>query len=843
MLWIFVPLILRLHEHDHPSPKPRKPRRKVSRTNIKLFKTIFLCSLLTSQHWHFALALQTGQGTSAMDMDHHWEGGQEYIAAPWKTQQLWTRDCLQGLRPPGNPTCHDTPVPQQFGQFQGRRLPGNSNNDDDHLRTALTITEHGRYLQGVIAQHISYQITAHQIREKISSAARLLQTMPTPLKNDKPPPVVLELDKALFHSSDSCTAPLRSDMPQAHVDNVTQPGFKEGGSQASKEGFGEFRVYVGDDALDDDDGLIVSWPSLPYRNPLEFLDDLPEEFATVLRNYDDATDQHDDYLHIYTDGSAGWFDGDKRSSWAFIVFKSKDSTPNTQNMAFVDWFGNITQEDPISPDWTGALEHSSRSGEAEAIAWAILWSLQRHPPCHIIIHSDATSVLYATTGQWNFPDDDYLLLRVRALYKVLWTLMTDEYVAIKHVQAHSGYAGNEIVDLIAKKICAKQEDSRTPAISLAKWMHGHPPLIEWAWTMVDNLYRDGEVPRYEDRHFKWTMWRRPDMQLQWLPNIPAANCVTKDTSQLCCTIASYNVGSLKEAAKSAYLRQQLQFYKIAIAALQETRVAYEDAPDSNYMRFIAKSLSGIGGCELWISLTLPYNGDEQHPKIFSAEKFSSIGGWPTITACCLRCGWITFAICHSACAPSRYWTRQGIYVVGQSLKTANRLWTWQTYCVMYWRQCTTCNHDTTCRTPWRTWRWTTSAVLCESSPTTWSFPTIYVSRHPSWPSWNVEIQWCEIRSSYWLHSCTSIMATFRYVQPGASTSGLWYGRTGPPGGDTTTQWRMGWSKSGSTTSKVRSRKNLSGYAWNMEAVLFMLAADTVGGRPINARGSYWSRTS
>ena len=556
--------------------------------------------------------------------------GQAYIAATGKTQQQWTRDCLQGLRRPGNPACDGTPVPQQLDHFQGLRPPGNPKIDDDHLHTALTITEHGRYLLDVIVQHISYEITAHQIREKILSAARLLQTMPTPVKNDKPPPVVLELDKALFHTADPCTAHLRSDMPKAHADKVTQPRLKEGASQASIEGFGEFRVFVGDDALDDDDGLIVSWPSLPYRNPLEFLEDLPEEFATVLRNYDDATDQHDDYLHIYTDGSAGWFDGDKRSSWAFIVFKSKDSTPNTQNMAFVDWFGNITQEDPMSPDWTGALEHSSRSGEAEAIAWAILWSLQRHPPCHIVIHSDATSVLHATTGQWNFPDDDYLLLRVRALYKVLWTLMTDEYVDIKHVQAHAGYAGNEIVDLIAKKICARQEDARTPSISLAKWMHGHPPLIEWAWTMVDNLYRDGEVPRYEDRHFKWTMWRRPDMQLQWLPNIPPANCVTKDTSQLCCTIAGYNVGSLKEAAKSAYLRQQLQFYKIAIAALQETRVAYEDAPDSNYMRFIAKANSGIRGCELWISLTLPYNGSEQHPRYFQRKIFQALVAEPQL---------------------------------------------------------------------------------------------------------------------------------------------------------------------------------------------------------------------
>ena len=58
MIWIFVPLLLRFHELEHPTPKQRKTRRKRSRTNIKTFRTILLCGLLISQHWHCALALQ-----------------------------------------------------------------------------------------------------------------------------------------------------------------------------------------------------------------------------------------------------------------------------------------------------------------------------------------------------------------------------------------------------------------------------------------------------------------------------------------------------------------------------------------------------------------------------------------------------------------------------------------------------------------------------------------------------------------------------------------------------------------------------------------------------------------
>lgn len=164
------------------------------------------------------------------------------ITATDNEQLQWMRDCRQGLRPPGNPECDGKPELQQLANNQDPRHTGSLQGNDDNLQSDLTWTAHGRHLLEVVVQHISYEITAHQIREKLLNATRLRRAIPTPVRNDKHPPIVLELDKVLFHSSDQCTDHLTaSDMPHEHEDKVTQAKCNEGGSQPSKQGSGEFR--------------------------------------------------------------------------------------------------------------------------------------------------------------------------------------------------------------------------------------------------------------------------------------------------------------------------------------------------------------------------------------------------------------------------------------------------------------------------------------------------------------------------------------------------------------------------------------------------------------------------
>ena len=357
-LWIFVPILLHIHEQEHPTPKARRSVRRRNRRCVKVYKTAFLCSLLLTQHCTGVMALHlrtVDVSTGAFDdtRTQHYGNLLDYEG------NLWTRDCMQGLQPPGNPLDCDT-------RF-------------------LQLTSHGAYLMDCMVQHLEFCKKAASITERLRHIARPLRTPSLP---------ILRLEHALFRPSDAYATSASSSRYTAKI--------VWGGSKAPDKAKDEQRVFEGDDVLDDDNGLIVNWPELPARNPIDFLEDLPVEFATILQRIANPFDDHDDIIHIYTDGSASKYDGDTRSAWAFVIFKCKVGQTDSDTLQFLDWYGNLTQDDPMHTQWTGAMDQSSRSGEGEALAWAILWALQRHPPCKIIIHSDAMSVLSAAEGQWNF---------------------------------------------------------------------------------------------------------------------------------------------------------------------------------------------------------------------------------------------------------------------------------------------------------------------------------------------------------------------------------------------------------------------------------------------------------
>ena len=195
-IWIFVPMLIILHQQDHPTPKVRRRHKREGGIHRRRMKTLFFCSLLLLQHCHGVSALQTRSfvETSSTTQDIYLE---KYLAmSQWAAQDTWQLDHFQGLRPPGNPKV-----------------------DDDHLHTALTITDHGRYLLDMIAQHINYEVTAHQIRERLLNAARPLRA----LRNiEKAKPQILSLERALFHPPVDCTDDhVPAQMPIEHTPACT----------------------------------------------------------------------------------------------------------------------------------------------------------------------------------------------------------------------------------------------------------------------------------------------------------------------------------------------------------------------------------------------------------------------------------------------------------------------------------------------------------------------------------------------------------------------------------------------------------------------------------------------
>lgn len=274
--------------------------------------------------------------------------------------------------------------------------------------------------------------------------------MPTPARAHCQPPIVLHLAPLLL-GEDECTAvdstiDRKADsfevvgqtstqvslqdphyMPPEHAQDAktskhVEPheGFS---GDASQVDFGEpFKLHLGTDVFDDTHGLCTQWDMPDPKNLTELLDEIPPYYPEQLIQPQGKAAREYQYIHIFTDGSAKWQHNDKQSSWACIIFGASSPEPLDDQLQLIDWYAAPTQDDPLHPAWLGAEESSSRSGEAEAIAWAVLWALQENIARPIHLHSDATSVLYGATGQWTHRIGDQLLRRVRALYHLYYGL-------------------------------------------------------------------------------------------------------------------------------------------------------------------------------------------------------------------------------------------------------------------------------------------------------------------------------------------------------------------------------------------------------------------------------------
>jgi len=265
----------------------------------------------------------------------------------------------------------------------------------------------------------------------------------------------------------------------------------------------KFHFRVGPDVCNDDDGIFCQW-SMPPPPQLTHLDDLHPTSLTSMTLSGSQRARFDDKVnkrwHIYTDGSASRDPEHPGSAWAVIIYMSKESTPTAENVQFYDWIGGMTDIDPLSQQWIGALHHDSKSAEASAITWALLFLLQTTGDNHAHIYCDPLTVLEAVKGRWNHQEDDYVTQRARATYMLAWTCLREK-LSLSHIKGHSGHFGNV--------------PERIPDVSLSKWYHGSCPAILWAWAQIDADARSGQVMACDKGELYWQHTDLPSDQLRW----------------------------------------------------------------------------------------------------------------------------------------------------------------------------------------------------------------------------------------------------------------------------------------------------------------------------------------
>ena len=228
-------------------------------------------------------------------------------------------------------------------------------------------------------------------------------------------------------------------MPQVHPQDALGHTFegKQGVEVAPSKQEHVFYIDADVDVMDDRHGLSSAWQIDAMPTLLDCaLDYHPDSYAALDTKNAIPNVEYTD-LYIYTDGSAGLHDDAYLSTWAFVVFEGPNNDHDPRQMRLVQWAADYNDNDPLSPMWIGSTQYSIRAGEAEAIAWALLW-MQSHDDRPLHIGSDALTVLNATTGTWGFHPDDGLLLRVRAIYQLVWAIRNgkDLYLPHAHQRTH-----------------------------------------------------------------------------------------------------------------------------------------------------------------------------------------------------------------------------------------------------------------------------------------------------------------------------------------------------------------------------------------------------------------------
>ena len=226
-------------------------------------------------------------------------------------------------------------------------------------------------------------------------------------------------------------------------------------------------------------------------------------------------------------------------------------------------------------------------------------------------------------GTWGHHQDDGLALRLRAVYHLVWATRQGQDLDIRHVPGHTGNYGNELVDILAKSIRKHDIEPRVPTLNMSHWFHGTYPNILWAWLPFDTDRRCEDTLQYSMDKLCWTSLDAPNYGLDWLADSqPDVDDTLYVSLQL--RLGSYNAGSIKEAGRTALLREQAQYYGFHALGLQETRTTPDDPNTSNYLRIVSAAESGVGGCELWLSQTLPYYIQGQQKGFFRRENLQVV---------------------------------------------------------------------------------------------------------------------------------------------------------------------------------------------------------------------------
>lgn len=317
--------------------------------------------------------------------------------------------------------------------------------------------------------------------------------------------------------------------------------------------------------------------------------------------------------HIFTDGS---YDSNSETmAWSFVVLKTDKSDYTTANIIHLLGYAcGIVETSSHSPQWKGANKCNAYVAEVEALLQSHWWALAHEVGPEVHFHFDAKSAGYGVKGLWGHDSSHQLCGLARAIAQSL-EICVGSPISYHHIRAHSGDPWNELVDAVANGCrTGSIKPTRPPDFDLRPWIQGgyvlpaeHLPLALQVLQGHPGL-PSGTV---NSLSYAANLGRPPSTDALWPIDLDQQQGTTTGQHQAaalrCC---SYNVRTLKEdasttcAGSAEYLRTQLTALEYHVCALQETRAKESATIESgDFIRLVAGSDNGRGGCELWFSKT------------------------------------------------------------------------------------------------------------------------------------------------------------------------------------------------------------------------------------------------
>ena len=292
-----------------------------------------------------------------------------------------------------------------------------------------------------------------------------------------------------------------------------------------------------------------------------------------------------------------------------------------------------------SPFFLGEADEEALTGEQLALAWALSWTIEASCALRnaiFVFHFDSLTAGHGGFGTFKLPAESMTARPTGLSHSVAVLRQCAQAVCTvigRRVPSHSGFAGNELADVLAK--FAGKHPEPEELISRPHWpsLVTQHRLSNRAWLATrnqDDLPALGAFESEARRLFLdaarrlYTFFASQQLQVD---DHRSHDSVVGAQLHLC----TLNVLSLCEhddlpqglvvVGKRALLKQQLLNHQLRVIALQETRTQGDCIqPDADFVMLRSScDPQGCFGCALWLSKTLPVVSSQHQVLFFTKE--------------------------------------------------------------------------------------------------------------------------------------------------------------------------------------------------------------------------------